>query len=49
MENCIFCKILNGEIPSKRIYEDDLVLVNDFREDEFYSKVCSDENNRNHR
>ena len=27
MENCIFCKILNGEIPSKRIYEDDLVVV----------------------
>lgn len=27
MENCIFCKILNGEIPSKRIYEDDLVIV----------------------
>lgn len=25
-ENCIFCKIANGEIPSKTIYED-----NDFR------------------
>ena len=23
----IFCKILNGEIPSKKIYEDDLVVV----------------------
>lgn len=23
MENCIFCKIANGEIPSKSIYEDD--------------------------
>ncbi|MGN0132603.1 MAG: HIT family protein [Lachnospiraceae bacterium] len=22
-ENCIFCKIANGEIPSKAIYEDD--------------------------
>ena len=22
-ENCIFCKIANGEIPSKTIYEDD--------------------------
>ena len=27
MENCIFCKILNGEIPSKRLYEDDKVIV----------------------
>ena len=22
MENCIFCKIINNEIPSKKIYED---------------------------
>ena len=22
-ENCIFCKIANGEIPSRRLYEDD--------------------------
>ena len=27
MENCIFCKILNGEIPSKKLYEDDKVIV----------------------
>ena len=27
MENCIFCKILSGEIPSKRLYEDDKVIV----------------------
>ena len=27
MENCIFCKILNGEIPSKKVYEDDVVIV----------------------
>ena len=27
MENCIFCKILNGEIPSKKLYEDDKVVV----------------------
>lgn len=26
MENCIFCKILNGEIPCKKIYEDDKVI-----------------------
>ncbi len=24
---CIFCKIINGEIPSKVIYEDNLVMV----------------------
>ena len=22
-ENCLFCKIIKGEIPSKKIYEDD--------------------------
>lgn len=26
MENCIFCKIVNGEIPSNKVYEDDKVL-----------------------
>lgn len=26
-ENCIFCKIANGEIPSKTIYEDDTFRV----------------------
>jgi histidine triad (HIT) family protein len=26
-ENCIFCKILAGEIPSKMIYEDDDVIA----------------------
>ena len=25
--DCIFCKIINKEIPSKVLYEDDLVLV----------------------
>lgn len=24
---CVFCKIINGEIPSKKIYEDDDVLA----------------------
>ena len=23
MEDCIFCKITNGEIPSRKVYEDD--------------------------
>lgn len=27
MDNCIFCKIINNEIPSVKIYEDDLVLA----------------------
>ena len=26
-DDCIFCKIANGEIPSKTIYEDDVVRV----------------------
>jgi len=27
MENCIFCKIIAGEIPSTKIFEDELVLA----------------------
>ena len=27
MEDCIFCKIIKGEIPAYKIYEDDLVLA----------------------
>ena len=27
MSNCIFCQIIEGEIPSTKIYEDDLVLA----------------------
>ena len=27
MKDCIFCKIIAGEIPSKKVYEDDKVLV----------------------
>lgn len=26
-ENCIFCKILNGDIPSTKIYEDDQFAI----------------------
>lgn len=25
--DCIFCKIINGDIPSRKIYEDDKVLA----------------------
>jgi len=25
--NCIFCKIVKGEIPSKKVYEDELVYA----------------------
>lgn len=27
MENCIFCKIIKGEIPSEKVYEDELILA----------------------
>lgn len=27
LENCLFCKIIDGSIPSKIIYEDEKVLV----------------------
>lgn len=30
MSDCIFCKIINGEIPSTKIYENDYVIaIND--------------------
>ena len=27
MENCLFCKIIAGEIPSTKVYEDDSVFA----------------------
>lgn len=27
MQDCIFCKIIRGEIPSKGVYEDDMVYA----------------------
>ena len=27
MNNCIFCKIIAGEIPSKKLYEDEDILA----------------------
>ena len=27
MNDCIFCKIIKGDLPSKTIYEDDLIKV----------------------
>ncbi len=27
MENCIFCKIIAGEIPSSKVYEDEEIFV----------------------
>lgn len=27
MENCLFCKIVKGDIPSTKVYEDDAVLA----------------------
>ncbi len=29
MDDCIFCKIIRGEIPSEKHYEDDLMIVID--------------------
>ena len=29
MTDCIFCKIINGEIPSKKVYENDYVFAFD--------------------
>jgi len=26
-ENCIFCKIIAGELPSRKVYEDDKILA----------------------
>lgn len=27
MNDCVFCKIMNGEIPSTKVYEDDLCFA----------------------
>ena len=27
MDNCLFCKIVNGDIPSSKVYEDDTVYA----------------------
>ena len=27
MENCLFCKIVAGQIPSSKVYEDDKILA----------------------
>ena len=27
MEDCLFCKIVKGEIPSNKVYEDDEILA----------------------
>ena len=35
--DCIFCKIINGEIPSAKVYEDDKMLV--FKDIEPKAKV----------
>lgn len=30
MEDCIFCKIIKGDIPSKKVYEDEnMIIIND--------------------
>ena len=37
MENCIFCKIVAGEIPSAKVYEDEEILI--FKDIEPIAKV----------
>ncbi len=37
MENCVFCKIAKGEIPSGKVYEDDEILV--FKDIEPLTKI----------
>jgi histidine triad (HIT) family protein len=27
MDNCLFCKIIEGKIPAKKVFEDDLIVV----------------------
>ena len=27
INDCVFCKIIKGEIPSSKVYEDDLMLA----------------------
>lgn len=27
MDDCVFCKIIDGSIPSKKVYEDDKILA----------------------
>ena len=27
MDTCVFCKIVNGEIPSFKVYEDEMTLA----------------------
>lgn len=27
MDDCVFCKIIKGEIPSEKFYEDDLMII----------------------
>ena len=27
MEDCLFCKIIKGEVPSNKVYEDDMVYA----------------------
>lgn len=27
MNDCVFCKIINGDIPSEKFYEDDMMII----------------------
>ena len=41
--SCIFCKIINGEIPSSKVYEDEKILAfNDINPKNSSQKYWSD-------
>ena len=40
MENCIFCKIIKGEIPSYKIYEDGSCKFGSFRGNKVSAQEC---------
>lgn len=45
MNDCIFCKILNGEIPSERLYEDeDMIVIRDIEPKAKLHYLCTRKN-----
>ena len=41
MENCLFCKIIKGEIPATKVYEDDnMVIIKDIDPKAKYHHLC---------
>ena len=41
MENCIFCKIMKGDIPSKKAYEDEeMIIIHDIEPKAKLHYIC---------